>query len=145
MSPITEEQYNWLFKNILEHLVEAHSQLAAKDKLLATKDRQIQKLTSEKPPRCDNTEVASSLEAFLDSEMVEYGPDYHILQTEFQNLYKKYCKSHDVVARALKKDYYEEPFTKKYITKRREEEFDLIANITKPVNRILGVRASAQA
>ena len=38
---ITEEQYNWAFKTVLEELLDCRNQLAAKGRQLAAKNRQL--------------------------------------------------------------------------------------------------------
>ena len=41
---ITEEQYNWAFRAVLEQLLDCRNRLAEKERQLAAKDRQINEL-----------------------------------------------------------------------------------------------------
>ena len=63
--------------------------------------------------RKENAAQTNSLENFLQNGKIEFHPHYYIIQTEFQRLYKQYCKTNDIIARTLKRDFYEAPFMKR--------------------------------
>ena len=91
--------------------------------------------------RKENAAQTNSLENFLQNGKIEFHPDYYIIQTEFQRLYKQYCKTNDIIARTLKRDFYEAPFMKRNLTVIRDIKLDPIENVPKQATWILGVRA----
>lgn len=91
--------------------------------------------------RKENAAQTNSLENFLQNGKIEFHPDYYIIQTEFQRLYKQYCKTNDIIARTLKRDFYEAPFMKRNLTVIRDTKIDPIENVPKQATWILGVRA----
>ena len=90
--------------------------------------------------RKENAAQTNSLENFLQNGNIEFHPDYYISQTEFQRLYKHFCKSNDIVTRTLKRDFYEAPFIKRNLTVVRDIRLDPIENVQKQAFWILGVR-----
>ena len=90
--------------------------------------------------RKENAAQTNSLENFLQNGKIEFHPDYYIIQTEFQRLYKQYCKSNEITARTLKRDFYEGPFLKRNITVVRGIKLDPIENAPKQGTWIFGVR-----
>ena len=91
--------------------------------------------------RKENAAQTNSLENFLQNGKIEFHPDYYIIQTEFQRLYKQYCKTNDITARTLKRDFYEAPFMKRNLNVVRDIKLDPIENVPKQATWILGVRA----
>jgi hypothetical protein len=91
--------------------------------------------------RKENAAQTNSLENFLQNGKIEFHPHYYIIQTEFQRLYKQYCKTNDIIARTLKRDFYEAPFMKRNLTVIRDIKIDPIENVPKQALWILGVRA----
>jgi len=91
--------------------------------------------------RKENAAQTNSLENFLQNGKIEFHPDYYITQTEFQRLYKHYCKTNDIIARTLKRDFYEAPFLKRNLTVVRDIKLDPVENVPRQGTWINGVRA----
>ena len=91
--------------------------------------------------RKENAAQTNSLENFLQNGKIEFHPDYYITQTEFQRLYKQYCKTNDIIARTLKRDFYEAPFLKRNLTVVRDIKLDPVENVPRQGTWINGVRA----
>ena len=93
------------------------------------------------PPSVQDVQ-GNSLHIFLTdcNNKLEFHPDYYISQPEFQRLYKQYCKSNEITARTLKRDFYEGPFLKRNITVVREIKMDPMENVPKQGTWICGVR-----
>lgn len=91
--------------------------------------------------RKENAAQTNSLENFLQNGKIEFHPDYYIVQTEFQRLYKSFCKQNDIVARTLKRDFYEAPFIRRGMHVIRDVRLCPNENVRRCGTWIVGVRA----
>ena len=60
--------------------------------------------------------------------------------TEFQRQYKFYCKTNDIGARTLKRDFYEAPFLRRNMIVNKGVKLCPITNVAKHGSWITGIR-----
>lgn len=90
--------------------------------------------------RKENAAQTNSIENFLQNGRLEFHPNYYIQQTDFQRLYKLFCKSNDITARTLKKDFFEGPFLKRDVTVQKDVRKCPVENVQKNATWFVGVR-----
>lgn len=90
--------------------------------------------------RKENAAQTNSLENFLQNGRLEFHPDYYIQQSEFQLVYKNFCKNESIVSRTLKRDFWEGPFIKRGIVVKRDTKFCPTERVKRSGIWIIGVR-----